>query len=167
VKTVRSPRTDPRSRLEEGHPLVQDLVIPARADILGHDVRQPQQIVGAAGAEPAARRLVPPVLHVAFDELPAGGPQQVRARQIRPREGQRQDVLQLIAEAEGAAGLVVPGPRPHAAAHGLIEQPPIHQHVEGIVGRPHLDRTERLLPVRLDLGEGGHRGVHASVTRSK
>ena len=35
---------------------------------------------------PRPDRLVPPVLHVALDELPAGRAQQVRARQVRPRE---------------------------------------------------------------------------------
>ena len=50
------------------------------------DERQPQQIVGAARAQAAAARLVPPVLHVAFDELPAGGAQQMRARELGPRE---------------------------------------------------------------------------------
>ena len=62
------------------------------------------------------RRLVPPVLHVAFDELPSGGAQQVLAREIRPREQQRHHVLQLIAEAERAARLVVAGARPEPAA---------------------------------------------------
>ena len=64
---------------------------------------------------PAAGRLVPPVLHVALDELPAGGAQQVLARELGPREQQRHHVLQLVAEAEGAAGLVVAGARPEPA----------------------------------------------------
>ena len=37
-------------------------------------------------------------------------------REVGPRERQRHDVLQLIAEAEGAARLVVAGARPQAAA---------------------------------------------------
>ena len=86
-------------------------------------------------AQAAAARLVPPVLHVAFDELPAGGAQQVRARQVGPREQQRHHVLQLIAEAERAARLVVAGARPQPAAHVLVEQPAVHQHVERVVRR--------------------------------
>ena len=119
------------------------------AHVLGDHERQPQQIVGAAAAQAAAGRLVPPVLHVAFDELPAGGAQQVLARQVRPRQQQRHHVLQLIAEAEGAARLVVAGARPEPAADGLIEQPAVHQHVERIVRRAHLDRVERAVPRRL------------------
>ena len=53
--------------------------------VLGDDERQPQQIVGATRSQAAAARLVPPVLHVAFAELTAGGAQDVRARQIRTR----------------------------------------------------------------------------------
>ena len=51
---------------------------------------------------------MPPVLHVALDELPRRRAQQVRATQVRPRVQQRQHVLQLIAEAKGAARLVGP-----------------------------------------------------------
>jgi hypothetical protein len=43
------------------------------------------------------------VLDIAFDKLLAGRPQQVLAGQIGPRQQQRQDVLQLIAKAVGAA----------------------------------------------------------------
>ena len=84
-----------------------------------------------------------------FDELPARGAEQVLARQIGPREGQRHHVLQLVAEAERAAGLVVAAARPEPAAHRLIEQPAVHQRVERIVGRPHLDRVERVVPRRV------------------
>ena len=129
-------------RLEERHALVEHAGVAGRAHVLGDDVRQPEQVVGAAGAEPAAARLVPPVLHVAFDELPAGGAQQMcsRARSGRAKR-QRHHVLQLIAEAERAARLVVAGARPQPAAHVLIEQPAVHQHVERIVRRAHLDRA--------------------------
>ena len=48
------------------------------------------------------------MLHVAFDELPRRGVQQVRAAEVRPRVQQRQHVLELIAEAERAAGLIGP-----------------------------------------------------------
>ena len=55
-------------------------------------------------------------------------------------EKQRHHVLQLIAEAERAARLVIAGARPDAARQRLIEQPAVHQHVERIVRRAHLDR---------------------------
>ena len=118
-------------------------------------------------AEAAAGRLVPPVLHVAFDELPAGGAQEVLARQVGPREGQRHHVLQLVAEAEGAAGLVVAAARPEPAADGLVEQPPVHQRIERVVRRPHLDGVERAVPRRLHPRERGLRGGHVSVARDQ
>ena len=51
-------------------------------DELDHGVGQPQQIVGHARANAAAGRRMPPVLHVAFDKLAAGGAQHLLARHI-------------------------------------------------------------------------------------
>ncbi len=50
-------------------------------------------------------------------------------------DGERHDVLQLVAEAVGAAGLVERGPRPHAAGERLVEQPLIQHQVERAIGR--------------------------------
>ena len=69
----------------ERHALVEHAGIARRADVLGNDVRQPQQIVGAASTEAPAGRLVPPVLDVALHELPPRGAKDVLARQVRPR----------------------------------------------------------------------------------
>ena len=46
------------------------------------------------------------MLHVAFDELPAGGDQQMLAQQLRSRERERHHILQLIAKAERPARLI-------------------------------------------------------------
>ena len=56
---------------------------------------------------------------------------------------QRHRVLQLVAEAERAAGLVEAAARPQAAGQRLVEQPAVGQHVERRVGRLDLDRAER------------------------
>ena len=61
---------------------------------------------------------------------------------------QRRDVLQLVAEAEGAARLVEAGAAPDAAAERLVEQPAVQHQVERRVGRAHLARAEHALPVR-------------------
>ena len=135
-----------RWRFQERHALVEDTRVPGRPRVVRGRVRQPQQVVGAAGACAPAARLVPPVLDVAFDELVAGRPQQVLAGEVRPGERQRHRVLELVAEAERAAGLVVAGPRPQPAAQVLVEQPAVHQQVEGIVRGAHLHRVERLVP---------------------
>ena len=62
-----------------------------------------------------------------------------RSRCSRARSGrasaERHHVLELVAEAEGAARLVVAGARPEPAAHVLVEQPAVHQQVEGVVRR--------------------------------
>ena len=117
---------------------------PVARTYCGDDVRQPEQIVGTAGAQPAAGRFVPPVLHVAFDELTARRAEQVRARELGPRERQRHHVLQLIAKAERAAGLVVAAARPEPAADRLVQQPVVQQRIERIVRGSNLHGAERL-----------------------
>ena len=73
--------------------------------------------------------------------------------QLRPRVQQRQDVLQLIAESERAAGLIGAAARPDAAAQRLVQQPAVDDEIERVVGRVHLDRAEALVPHPLGLGE--------------
>jgi len=45
------------------------------------------------------------VLDVALEELMGGGAEEVGARDVGPGRDQREHVLQLVAEAEGAARL--------------------------------------------------------------
>ena len=95
---------------------------------------------------------MPPVLHVALAELPRGREQELLAQQLRPDDAERHHVLELVAEAEGAAGLVVAGARPEAAGQRLVQQPAVHHHVERVVGRPHLHGAEQLVPALAHLG---------------
>ena len=62
------------------------------------------------------------MLHVPFAELVGGGAEQMFAQQagLGMDEGHR--VLQLIAEAERAAGLIEARARPHAAGERLINR---------------------------------------------
>ena len=135
-----------RRGLQERHDLVEDARVAGRPRVVRRRVRQPQQVVRAAGARAPSARLVPPVLDVAFDELVAGRPQQVLAGEVRPGERERHRVLELVAEAERPAGLVVAGPRPQPAAQVLVEEPAVHQQVEGVVRGAHLHRVERPVP---------------------
>ena len=89
----------------------------------------------------------PPVLHVALHELAARGAQQVSARLFGPREGQRHTVLELIAKAVGAAGLVEGRAGPDAADQCLVEQPAIEQDVHRAVGRAHLHGAQQGIPM--------------------
>ena len=67
----------------------RSVTVAGRADVVSDDVRQPEQIVRASRAQSASARFVPPVLHVAFDELPAGRPDQLLLREVGPRQRQR------------------------------------------------------------------------------
>jgi hypothetical protein len=53
-------------------PFVEYAGVAGHAHVLGGHMGQPEEIVRAAAAQTAAGRLVPPVLHIAFDELPPG-----------------------------------------------------------------------------------------------
>ena len=86
------------------------------------------------------------MLHVAFDELPRGGAQEMLARDLRLRHAQRHHVLKLIAKAVRAARLVEGRPRPHAAGERLVEQPAVEQNVHRAIGRLHLNRAEDVVP---------------------
>ena len=70
------------------------------------------------------------MLLVAFDELSAGRPHQMLARQFRACEEQREHVLQLIAKPERAARLIERAARPDATADVLIQEPLIDEHVK-------------------------------------
>ena len=75
---------------------------------------------------------------------------------------QRHHILQLVAEAEGAAGLIKPGATPQAAAQGLIQQPAVGHHIHGGIGRFHLHRAEGSIPILPDTFEGATAGVGAA-----
>src|SRR5207247_2256011 len=135
-----------RRGLEEWHPLIEQRSIAGVSGIDRGRIRQPQQIVGTSGARAASRRRVPPMLHVAFDELTRRRQQDVGSTEIRSRVQERQDVLQLVAETERTAGLVRSASRPETATERLIEQPAIDQQVERVVGRPHLYGAEGIVP---------------------
>src|SRR3546814_7857741 len=101
-------------------------------DVAAGRERQPQVVVRAARAHAAVQRRMPPVLDVAVDELVLGAEQQVAARQGRLGMQHRHRVLQLVAEAERAARLVVAAARQVAAADGLVQQPRSEEHTSAL-----------------------------------
>ena len=141
--------------LEEPDPLVEDRDVPGRAHVVGDPVRQPEQVVRAAGPDAAAARGVPPVLDVSLHELARRRPDEVLAGQVRPRQGQGEDVLDLVPESVRPARLVVAGARPEPARDILVEEPAVDEEVEGVVRRRDADGPERLFPGRLHRGELG------------
>ena len=72
--------------------------------------------------------------------------QDVLARQLRGRVHQGADVLELIAKAVGAAGLVKRRPRQVTATKRLVQQPAVQQQVHGLVRRAHLHGGQDLVP---------------------
>ena len=114
-----------RSPSKKGNHFVQHGRVAGGFDEVDDGVGQPEQIVGDARAHAAPRRRMPPVLHVAFDELARGGAQQVLARDAGVATLKRHHILELVAETIGAAQLIERGARPDAARERLIEQPAI------------------------------------------
>src|SRR5690606_38627479 len=59
------------------HHLVEDGPVARDALVEAGHVRQEQEVVGETGPDAASRRRMPPVLDIAFGELPSGGTQDV------------------------------------------------------------------------------------------
>src|SRR5258708_6423119 len=90
----------------------QDIYIASCLDIIAHDKWQPEQIVRESRSHATSRWRMPPVQHIARLELITGSPQNMIVSNSRCREHQRHHILQLVAEAKCAAGLVESCPSP-------------------------------------------------------
>ena len=99
------------------------------------------------------------MLHVAFAELMRRGAQEMLAGEGGLGMHQRHHILQLVAEAEGSAGLIEPGASPQAAAQGLIQQPAVGHHINGGIGGFDLHGAERPIPIFPDSFEGATAGL--------
>src|ERR1035441_9732259 len=80
------------------------------------------------------------------------------AEKARLAVDERHGVLQLIAETESAAGLVVSAARPQTAGKRLVEKPAVGQHIERRIRSFHVDRAQGMFPVLPDCFEGRARG---------
>ena len=78
-RTVAPVRPASAVALPGTRPPRQDAASPVTRNIVRHHERQPQQIVGTARAHAHAGFRMPPVLHVALDELPAAAAEYARA----------------------------------------------------------------------------------------
>ena len=90
-------------RFDEGHGFIDNRIVAGNVHIKRRHVWQPQEIIRKSSAYAATGGRVPPVQHVALFELAGGRAQDLCARNLRARINQRHDILQLIAEAKGAA----------------------------------------------------------------
>ena len=154
---------------DERHGLSQQAGVAGGLQVASAGVWQPQQVVGEMRAHARATRRMPPVLHIAFGKLPRGVEHDLPAQQVRRGPGQRHRVLQLIAETEGAAGLVKTGLRPESARHRLVQQPAVDHRVEQRVGGLHCRRAEQRVPVLAHrvhaLGRRRRCGLHGKLPR--
>ena len=107
-----------RRAFDEGDLLLQDRLVAGHRDVVRDGIGQPHDVVGDHRAHAGAGARQPPVLHVAFPELPRRRVEDLLARQRRVVQQEGQRVLQLVAEAEGAARLVEGRARPDAAGRG-------------------------------------------------
>ena len=148
-----------RPGFEKGNLFVEHTGVRDTGDVTAGDVRQPEIVVGNMCADAAARRRMPPVLHVAFAELMRGGTKQMFPGESWLSMHQRHHILQLIAEPVGSAGLIKSRSSPEPGAQGLIQEPAVRHHIHGGIGRIHVDRTERSIPEFMNTGERGPAGL--------
>ena len=150
-----------------GQVLVQHGQIAGHRHVIRHRMRQPDAIVRNAGPHPLTRMGQPPVLHIALRKLPGCRMQQMRTHPCGLGQRHRHPVLQLIAKAVCAAGLIECRAGLNAAGQRLIGQPAVHHDVHGPVRGRHLDGADDRLPMRLDLCQQvcGVRIAHAGDHR--
>jgi hypothetical protein len=87
------------------------------------------------------------MLHVAFAELVCGRAENLVSENARLGMDQSHRILKLIAETEGAPGLIKPAPRPQPTREHLVKQPAIGEEIERSIRRLHIHRAERAIPI--------------------
>ena len=88
---------------EKRHHFIKHRSIAGNAYVERCDKWKPQEIVRKARAHAAARRRVPPMLHIALFELMTAGNQYLLTRDRRTAVDEGHDVLQLVAKTKSAA----------------------------------------------------------------
>src|SRR5690606_8227986 len=129
--------------------------VPRRLDVVKRYVRKPEEVVGESRSDAAARLRMPPVQHVAALELVRSVQKDLVPWYLWADGRQRAGILQLIAEAEGAAGLIEGAPSPEAAAQILIHEPSVEHQVDGGRGAFHAEDGRNVAPERAHVLEGG------------
>jgi hypothetical protein len=90
------------------------------------------------------------MLHVALDELPGRGTENLLASERAIGDHQRHHVLELVAKAVGAACLIKGRARPQATGDRLIEKPAIHEDIQRAIWRRHFESSQDVVPSRFD-----------------
>src|SRR5436305_2708782 len=113
-------------RMQEKNLLIEQGRVARNADIMCNDQWEENAIVGNARANAATRRRMPPVLHVAFLELPRRCTYDLGPRFLRGAVDDCHRILELVAEAECTTRLIEGGPAPHSTGEGLVHEPAVH-----------------------------------------
>ncbi len=141
--------------LDEGDLLVEDGAIAADRAVMRGRMAKPDHIVGDQRANAGAGVGQPPMQHVALRELPCGSVEDLRTRQLRPVQDEGQRILQLVAEAEGAAGLVERRSGRESGTRGSDRVASVDEVVEGFVRCLDLDDAGKGVPVASILVQHG------------
>ena len=135
---------------QEGNDRVEDGRIAGRLDVVQGCVDHPQPVIGESRPYTLATGFVPPMLHVTLDELSRRRAQQLLVEDRRVGCDEGGGILQLVAEAERAAGLVKRRSSPHAAGECLVGEPAVQHDVHRAVWRADRDRSNESVPERPD-----------------
>src|ERR1700741_189674 len=97
---------------DKRHDFIQHTGIARYRHIAMRRQGQPQIVIRAFRPDAPAKRRMPPVQDIAFNELMRRAKQKMVAHQLWLGIEQRHDVLELVTETEGPAGLVKAAARP-------------------------------------------------------
>src|SRR5258708_35908046 len=128
---------------------------------MDNGIRQPEEVIRHASAYTAARRRMPPMLHVALDELARSSVKKLFARCSSLCDCKRHDILELVAESIRATQLIESRPRPNTTRQRLVEQPAIHEHIHGRIGCRDLHGAKHVVPTVRNVG---HESVQVRPT---
>ena len=140
--------------VEERRLVVDDREVAGFLDVVGGDERHPEQVVRHLRDVPLLGQRMPPVVDRAVGELVRGVQPELRAAARRVDRQVDLRVLQLVAEAEGAALLVVAAAAPQARGDRLIADPVVGDGVEDVVRRLDAVRAEQRAPRGAGVGQG-------------
>src|SRR5271165_3909136 len=119
---------------KEGRRHVENAGVAQFPNVTRKHVRQPEMWVGRFRAltQPGAavRRAMPPLQDVALPELLARMQHDLRAREPRFEQNQRQHILQLVAKSGRASALIWSHSTPQSRSIELVGQPGVDETVE-------------------------------------
>src|SRR4029077_15748351 len=130
-----------RFAIKEWNHMIECRGVAGGANVMRGDEGKPEKIVTDARPDAGARLWMPPVLDIAFHELPCGRSQDVLAGQVWRSVHESHDILQLVTESVGTARLIKSRTAPDSATESLIKQPAVEEKIRSSLGCFHFDRA--------------------------